>query len=149
MTNVFHTDFVLCRCVRTRRGHTLWPVNVSTDFTVNLSINEGRLRTCISEQQTPLPNIPLPFLPGEKQNKILIWFWLFWKRLICSCNSAVYCNTISKHFVNYIYIYIYIYIWPIFFFNLRLLVTTRISPSRYTTGYLQRLLNWSHLPIYL
>jgi len=27
-----------------------------------------------------------------------------------------------------------------FFFNLRLLVTTRASPFRYTTGYLQRLL---------
>jgi len=30
----------------------------------------------------------------------------------------------------------YVYV---FFFNLRLLVTTRVSPTRYTTGYLQRL----------
>jgi len=28
---------------------------------------------------------------------------------------------------------------PTFFFYLRLLVTTRVSPTRYTTGYLQRL----------
>jgi hypothetical protein len=34
-------------------------------------------------------------------------------------------------------------------FNLRLLVTTRASPSRYTTGYLQRLYSGSHLPVYL
>jgi len=36
-----------------------------------------------------------------------------------------------------------------FFFNLCLLVTTRASPSRCTAGYLQRLYNWSQLPIYL
>jgi len=37
-----------------------------------------------------------------------------------------------------------------FFFNLRLLVTTRTSPSRYTTGYLQRLLqfiSFTNLPL--
>jgi len=34
-------------------------------------------------------------------------------------------------------------------FYLRSLVSTRAAPSWYTTGYLQMLYNWSHLPIYL
>ena len=35
------------------------------------------------------------------------------------------------------------------FFYLRLLVTTRVSPTRYTTGYLQSCTNLYHLPICL
>jgi hypothetical protein len=84
---------------------------MNINFTVFLSSNEGRLRKCISEQQTPLPNTAA--LPPRQETKesLDLAFTVFKMALFCSSNAAVYCDTNLKRLLNFIYTRVFIYIY--------------------------------------